>query len=226
MVTPRNPLAELEQWICSSQRILRRKLETGCLTSPELEEARKAIENCLTTIRGIELDSDTSMRIPTKLDSDSEITRLFALNRFLRCVNHFLLIYATEIRQHMATKQSWPGNFEAEFDIDARIAYVPYRDDPAVQTGDASPLANRELSLASNESVLANTEKLDDDEDWNDRFPSDGLGAEPHCWLFHDLYDHSYGCAAPALSLHDCLRVGEVRIDIVTELQLKMITVR
>ena len=226
MGAPRNPLDELEQWIRSSRRALRHKLATGCLTSPELEETRKALENCLTVISGIELDSDSSQYIPTKLDNDSEIARLFALNRFLRGISHFLLISVTDIRQHIATKQPWAGTFEAEYDIDARIAYAPHRDDPAVQTGDDSPLANRELSLASNESVSGRSEILCDDKDWNDRFPTNGLGAEPHCWLFHDLYDHGYGYAEPALSLHDCLRVGEVRIDIVTELQLKKITVR
>ena len=32
----------------------------------------------------------------------------------------------------------------------------------------------------------------------------------PHCWLFHDLYDHSYGLEQPTLSLQDCLRMGRI----------------
>ena len=35
MGTPRNPLAELDQWLRSSKRVLRRKLEAGLLARNE-----------------------------------------------------------------------------------------------------------------------------------------------------------------------------------------------
>ncbi|MDP1635258.1 MAG: hypothetical protein Q8L69_11335, partial [Gallionellaceae bacterium] len=45
------------------------------------------------------------------------------------------------------------------------------------------------------------------------------LAAEPHCHLFHDLYDHSYGVEQPSVPLRDCLRIGTVWIDVVIRQQ-------
>ena len=47
----------------------------------------------------------------------------------------------------------------------------------------------------------------------------DQLAQEAHCWLFHDLYSHSYGSYQgnddmKELSLQDCLRVGSIWVDI------------
>ena len=45
------------------------------------------------------------------------------------------------------------------------------------------------------------------------------LDGEPHCWLFHDLYDHSYGFSKPCVPLRDCLRIGKVWVDVVIRQQ-------
>ncbi|MEA3643612.1 MAG: hypothetical protein VBE63_27330, partial [Lamprobacter sp.] len=50
------------------------------------------------------------------------------------------------------------------------------------------------------------------------RFPG-RLNQIPHCWLFHDLYDHHYGLEQPALSLGECLRIGEIWVRIAVEHQ-------
>ena len=34
-----------------------------------------------------------------------------------------------------------------------------------------------------------------------------------HCYLFHDLYDHSFGEDEPSLSFADCLRIGSISVD-------------
>lgn len=45
------------------------------------------------------------------------------------------------------------------------------------------------------------------------------LNETPHCWLFHDLYDHSYGLGQPALSLRDCLRIDRIWVRVAVEHQ-------
>jgi hypothetical protein len=45
------------------------------------------------------------------------------------------------------------------------------------------------------------------------------LDGEPHCWLFHDLYDHSYGFSKPSVPLRDCLRIGKIWVDVVIRQQ-------
>ena len=50
------------------------------------------------------------------------------------------------------------------------------------------------------------------------RFPG-RLNEIPHCWLFHDLYDNSYGLAQPALSLRDCLRIERIWVRVALDHQ-------
>ena len=45
------------------------------------------------------------------------------------------------------------------------------------------------------------------------------LDADQHCWLLRDLYDHSYGLTKPRMPLQDCLRLGEVWVDVIIKQQ-------
>jgi hypothetical protein len=57
-------------------------------------------------------------------------------------------------------------------------------------------------------------------DDWRIYVPSmEAINTEPHCWLFHDLNDHDYGFNKSRVPLQDCLRLGEVWVDVVIRQQ-------
>ena len=49
-------------------------------------------------------------------------------------------------------------------------------------------------------------------------YPGD-LNEVPHCWLFNNLYDHSYSIEQPKLTLKDCLRVDSIWVDVAVRQQ-------
>jgi hypothetical protein len=68
---------------------------------------------------------------------------------------------------------------------------------------------------------MAETRILADGMDYRESGRTDvaQLDGEPHCWLFHDLYDHSYGFSKPSVPLRDCLRIGMILVDVVIRQQ-------
>jgi hypothetical protein len=50
--------------------------------------------------------------------------------------------------------------------------------------------------------------------DWAESYIPDSLRSDPHCWLFHELYDHSYGPQTSWISLSDCARIGKVLVEV------------
>jgi hypothetical protein len=82
------------------------------------------------------------------------------------------------------------------------------KDDPEFDDSDDNVLTKRDIGLKR----LDRTHGIGDGRDHREIgsvFPGQ-LNDTIQCWLFHDLYDHSYGIDQPALNLNDCLRIGSI----------------
>lgn len=144
--------------------------------------------------------------------TNEEISNLLRLNQRLAELELHLCNMAETEREKLETRVADPDDPLDDYEIDATIYFVLREDDPEFDDSDDNFLTQRYISLKR----LDRSHGLGDGFDHRESvpyFPS-GLTAEPHCWLFHDLYDHSYGLEQPALSLHDCLRVGTIWVDI------------
>lgn len=107
-----------------------------------------------------------------------------------------------------------------DYEIDATLYFTLREDDPEFDEDEDNFLAQRRFSLKH----LDREWGLGDGHDHREtilHFPG-GLNEVSHCWLFHDLYDHSYCLRQPALNLQDCLRVGSIWVDVAIRHQVTL----
>jgi hypothetical protein len=138
--------------------------------------------------------------------TDADIQQLLALNRQLRGIAPFLMSVADDVRPCLEGKLADPNDSMYDYEIEARIDFILREDDPEYDEDDDNILTTREDSLKYQRDEC----RTDDCE----RMGPERLRAEPHCWQFHDLYDHDYGDESPSLSFRDCLRIGKILIDV------------
>ena len=107
-----------------------------------------------------------------------------------------------------------------DYEIEASIYYILQENDPTFNECEDNFLTiRRYISLKE---IRKDATLLCDGNDWREigRSDTDQLAQDPHCWLFHDLYSHSYGGDnMEALSLHDCLRIGSIWVDVAIQHQ-------
>ncbi|RZI43673.1 hypothetical protein EGT07_07845 [Herbaspirillum sp. HC18] len=141
--------------------------------------------------------------------SKADIRRLRNLNQHLTDITAHLHATFADITPPLDTKCASPDDPMYDYEVVAKISYVLRDDDPAFANDEDNILAIREEI----------PESLPDGIHIADDFCEASITLariydEPHCWLFHDLYDHRYGADQPALSLRDCLRIGRIYIDV------------
>lgn len=146
--------------------------------------------------------------------SEEEVAKLLQLNRYLSHLQNFLLTLSHSLSSELDNKVSDPGDKMDDYECEVELNYTLRSSDPDWNDESDNFVTKRRLI-----SLKRAREELDD-EDWRVFVPGlQHINAEPHCWLFHDLYDHSYGLDQPSVSLRDCLRLGEVWVDVVIRQQ-------
>lgn len=146
-----------------------------------------------------------------------EVAGLMTLNRRLAELEQHLRDQALALDPRLRAKLADPTNRMYDYEIDAEIAYVLREDDEEAVEDDDNILTRRDEMLKH----MGETRILADGMDHRESGRPDmaQLDAEPHCWLFHDLYDHSYGFSKPSVPLRDCLRIGKIWVDVVIRQQ-------
>lgn len=176
----------------------------------------------------LELDSCVShlrrqlRRLPYYFDTEEdshneelnleEINDLLKLNQQLMELELYLCEVGNTESAYLDARVGDPNDPLDDYEIDATISFTLGEDDPVFVDTDDNFLTQRNFSLKH----LDNKNGLRDGFDYREtviQFPGE-LNNVPHCWLFHDLYDHSYGVMQPALNLQDCLRVDSIWVDI------------
>lgn len=208
----------LESWMVGSRLTLYRmasKLQhTGEDLPVEFAELRTAISACQESMAQLsakvdalfEADGRLIAKSHSKCLSDNEVNQVLGLNRQLADLPRFLKMTAEDITPRLKAKIADPNDPMFDFEIDADIAYMLREDDPEyIEDGD-NYLTTRNECL-----------KIDPDSeirDWAEPHIQASLRAEPHCWYFHDLYDHDCGPKSPKVPLRDCLRIGTIVVDV------------
>jgi hypothetical protein len=141
--------------------------------------------------------------------SPQDCNTLLALNRQLKELTHHLKAVAHEVIPQLEAKLAAPYDPMYGYEIDAHIAYQLREDDPAYDDQDDNYLSVRHEPLKRRLWMEIEINAGDD----RPNTPA-LLNREPHCWLFHDLYDHSYGPEAPCLPYDECLRIGRIVVDV------------
>lgn len=138
--------------------------------------------------------------------SDAEISQLLALNKRLAYVTHHLRVVAEDVEPRLEAKLADPCDPMSDYEIDALLHFVLREDDPDFDEDCDNFIATRDEYLKH-----LPPQEL---ESFAESDVPKGLLMEPHCWLFHDLYDHDHGIDSPRVSLRDCLRIGAIRVDV------------
>ena len=102
--------------------------------------------------------------------------------------------------------------FLTDFEIIAKVDYILRDNDPAYDPDSDNILVTREYlchRIDQADSMIAGSEN------WNafQFFPDHPMKDDYHCWLFHELYEHSN------LSWNDLLRIESLWLDIDFRLQ-------
>ena len=199
MLTPkeRDNLADLQEQMSEIERVLRRH--------------GRRIETLLNN-----LERSTGV-VGEERFEQAEVAGLMTLNRRLTELEQHLRDQALVLEPELRAKLADPTSRMHDYEIDAEIAYVLRDDDPEAVEDNDNILTHRDEMLKD----IAGTRILCDGIDHREsgRTNVAQLDGEPHCWLFHDLYDHSYGFSMPSVPLGDCLRIGTVLVDVVIRQQ-------
>lgn len=146
--------------------------------------------------------------------SEEDVAKLLQLNRHLRQLQNFLHTLGHSISSDLDNKVSDPEDKMADYECEVALNYTLRSSDPEWNDESDNFVTKRRLF-----SLKRPREELED-EDWRVFVPGlQHINAEPHCWLFHDLHDHAYGIDQPSVSLPDCLRLGEVWVDVIIRQQ-------
>lgn len=144
-----------------------------------------------------------------------EIGRLVQLNERLGFLECYLDQCSQDISEQMRARLADPNDPLDDFEIDVTLHFMMREDDPGYEDDSDNFLTERRFAMKGFDSVP----RLG--RDWREEghpFPG-RLNRVAHCWLFHDLYDHSYGIDQRALSLHSCLRIDKIWVRVAVEHQ-------
>lgn len=147
--------------------------------------------------------------------SPDDIERLVMLNRRLEELERSLLQINHDLIPNYVAKATQADDPMGDYEFEVEIAFVLREEDPDWRVDSDNILTRRKHGL-SKVGMSIQTFPCD----FCEMPPSDAsICHEPHCYLFHDLYDHSYGIEMSSLSMKDCARVGGIWVDVIIRQQ-------
>ena len=212
-------LDRLKRWTnrggTALRRMSRELINARSDLPPDFSDIHEAIAACEKDIQFLSAKLDAAYEADKTLQAhwwnekrltDTETIQLLALNRRLRAIDPLLKSIAEDVTPRLEAKLLDQNDPMYDYEIEVRLDFILREDDPDYAEDDDNILTTRSESLK----YLRSDGTLN----YSEGIGPDALEAEHHCWRFHDLYDHDYGEDAPHLSLHDCLRVGKIYIDV------------
>ena len=148
-----------------------------------------------------------------QLLSAEKSARLLQLNRHLSKLGSFLTGLVSTIEPTLLSKLSDADDPMADYEVEKKLHYTLRESDPEWSADSDNFLTTREEPLKSNQKPLSPVEAH------GLTVKNGALDADQHCWLLRDLYDHNYGLTKPRVPLRDCLRLGEVWVDVLIKQQ-------
>ncbi|MBW8066451.1 MAG: hypothetical protein GJU73_03310 [Ferrovum sp.] len=102
-----------------------------------------------------------------------------------------------------------------DFEIEAKVTFCLREDDSEFREDDDNILTGRKYYIPKDSAEESHFYSA---ADWG--ISAMHVGIENHCYIFHDLYDHSWGPGRQQLSFRDILRIGQIWIDIEIQAQI------
>lgn len=152
-----------------------------------------------------------AQRVPL---SDAEVSKLLRLNRRLATIETFSRAFCGQIKNDIEKQIADPANPLQDFEIDVELQHMVSESDRDYDEGSSDNLL-----------TVQNYWPWDDEThhlDWRAVCRREELNLEPHCYLFHDLYDHGGRGLYPPTPPEECLRIGTVFVDVIVKYQFEM----
>ncbi len=158
--------------------------------------------------------------------TDKEIENLVVLNQRLIGIESYLKKESEAECQLLRIRVANENDLIYDYEIDVTMNYVLREDDPEFDPDDDNILTTRNFSVKrlDREQDPEREWGVGDNQNHHDpciNYPG-VLNEVRHCYLFHDLYDHSYNLEMISLSWEQCLRVGEIWIDVEVKKQVSL----
>jgi hypothetical protein len=177
-----------------------------------------ALDTCVHALKVLadEFENVVECQTHTSRHAKQDEAVLRKLNESLRSIGQFSVDVSHELLPVLNAKLEDQQDPMVDYEIDARLAFVLREDDSQYSEVDDNFLTERKFPLKGGAPLLTDftTDHCDMRHSSVPIWPS-----EPHCYLYHDLYDHSYGLTSPRLPLSECSRLGRVYIDIIVQQQ-------
>ncbi len=158
--------------------------------------------------------------------TDKEIERLVVLNQRLISIESYLKKESEAECQLMKLRVADENDPIYDFEIDVTLDYILRTDDPEFDPDDDNILTRRNFSIKQIDSDNERERNWGIADDQNHHEPCINypgvLNEVRHCHLFHDLYDHSYNLEMISLNFDQCLRVGEIWVDVEVKKQVSL----
>lgn len=180
------------------------------VVATQLTESRRLLDASIERLEVLLAEKCAPEQDPATL-SPEEIDGLLRLNMRLTAITELLHCVASEQMPRLEAKCADPADPLWDYEIDARIDFRLREDDPAFDDDEENNLASRTVSVKH---LVDLRRRKRERADWAWSGLPAALRAQPHCWLFYDLVEHEYGDGGARLSYPDCLRVGEVFVDV------------
>jgi hypothetical protein len=144
--------------------------------------------------------------------TNDEIIRLIGFNQKLSELEMFLCDLGTKESSQLNERVSDPNDPLDDYEIEATLYFILGEDDPDFDEDEDNFLTQRQFSLKRMDREFGLGDGIDHRATFR-HFPG-GLNEVRHCRLFYDLYENSRGLEQPSLTLHDCLRVDSIWVDV------------
>jgi hypothetical protein len=141
-----------------------------------------------------------------------EINRLLCFNQRLSDLEVYLCDLGARESRNLNARVADPNDPLDDCEIDATLYFILDENDPTFDEDDDNFLTQREISIKRSIRKYGLGDRLDHRMPCR-LFPG-ALNEVPHCWLFYDLYEHSYGLKQSSLTLQDCMRVDSIWVDV------------
>lgn len=154
------------------------------------------------------LFEDGTIKCERETYNIDEKKQLEYLNHVMNIISDFMHQTADQVRPDMEEKRVDSHDPMFDFEIEVTIEYALCNDDPEYKEDDDNYLSTRTESL----SRCRTEEELN--YDFRCGMTPEPFHNEPISWLLYSLTESSYGAAGPRVQLKDCLRIGEVHLDV------------
>lgn len=145
--------------------------------------------------------------------SDAEVSKLLRLNSRLATIEAFSRELCRPIKCDLENQIADPDNPLQDFEIDIELQHMLSESDR-----DYEEASDNFLTVQNYSAWRSDLHKRD----WREVCIYEELNIEPHCYLFHDLYDHGGSGLYSPTPPKECLRIGTVFVDVIVKYQFEM----